>query len=289
MPNNNQSAGSFRQALQKHQQPLRNLLPTYEQARQLLAQCVRVDEAKDIRDKADALRAYARQRQDHELETMCAEIKLRATRRIGEISEGLEKSSHGPGRGKRLANGGKAFSKARTLKSAGISVSSAHRAERIARIPQVEFERRLAKAREQHRPIRFDDLLRSVRRARVINGAMSGGDLWSNRLDELFGSRPTNVRRSSGTRIAEIVGTVVRTDMDHAKLALLNLAHIRDRRYRQLVHDLIDDGEDALVEAFLQHLVETPLDQHEEFFEQQFRLAHEDSSLVDFADVSRKA
>jgi len=43
-----------------------------------------VDEVKQIRDKAEAMRVYARQAQyTLEMQNMCAEIKLRAERRLG--------------------------------------------------------------------------------------------------------------------------------------------------------------------------------------------------------------
>lgn len=53
-----------------------------EQARQLLAECRRVDDAKLIRDKAQAIAAYLRQQNaSAEAQNDAAEIKLRAERR----------------------------------------------------------------------------------------------------------------------------------------------------------------------------------------------------------------
>jgi hypothetical protein len=113
-------------------------LMRYEAARRALAEAHRVDEVKDIKDKAEALRHYARQRSDNELETRAAEIKLRAIRRIGELSRELEKSQPRENNG-RLATSGKT-AKAKILKEAGLSTSTAHRCEQIAEIPQAEFE-----------------------------------------------------------------------------------------------------------------------------------------------------
>jgi hypothetical protein len=67
-----------------------NDLVRYEQARVALAECARVDEAKDILDRAAALAAYARQRDDRELEVWVQEIKLRAAVRIGELAMEIE-------------------------------------------------------------------------------------------------------------------------------------------------------------------------------------------------------
>lgn len=67
-----------------------SVLVRYEQARAALAECARIDEASDIRDKAAALAAYARQSDDRELEVWVREIHLRACVRIGELSRAIE-------------------------------------------------------------------------------------------------------------------------------------------------------------------------------------------------------
>ena len=82
-----------------------------------------IDEVKDIRDKAEAMRLYARPAKDIELENMCAEIKLRAQVRLGEMSKGLETAERQ--RTDLHPTGGKQTKKA-TLKAAGISTSEAH-------------------------------------------------------------------------------------------------------------------------------------------------------------------
>ncbi len=56
----------------------------FDQARQALAKAKTVDEVKEIRDKAEALRIYTRQAGEGlEMQNWCAEIKLRAERRAG--------------------------------------------------------------------------------------------------------------------------------------------------------------------------------------------------------------
>jgi hypothetical protein len=67
-------------------------LVRYEQARTALAECARIDEASEIRDKAAALAAYARQRDDRDLEVWVREIHLRACVRIGVLSRDLDQA-----------------------------------------------------------------------------------------------------------------------------------------------------------------------------------------------------
>ena len=70
-------------------------LVKYEAARYALQEARSVDEVKDVKDKAEALRLYARQAHDKDMEIWTAEIKLRAVRRLGELSAALEKSGGG--------------------------------------------------------------------------------------------------------------------------------------------------------------------------------------------------
>ena len=109
-----------------------NELTNYDAARRALERATKIDEAKAIKDKAVALEAYARQRNDVQMEAWCSEIKIRALVRIGELSKGLEKAYAG-GRGKiALPIDGK--SKLRILKAAGISKNVAYRCEALAEI-----------------------------------------------------------------------------------------------------------------------------------------------------------
>jgi len=64
----------------------------YDAARHELEVAATVDEVKEIHDQSEALRTYGRQIHDAELEAWSAEIKLRARARIGELSEGLERT-----------------------------------------------------------------------------------------------------------------------------------------------------------------------------------------------------
>lgn len=123
-------------------------LAKYDQARQALAACRNVDEIKDIRDKSEAMRLYAKQAQDTELEQWAAEIKFRAQRAIGELSATLPTQKGGFGI---VPTGGK--HKAEVLEEAGISTSTANRYEKLAAIPEPVIEEIIAKSKEAGKPV----------------------------------------------------------------------------------------------------------------------------------------
>jgi hypothetical protein len=62
----------------------------YEAAQRALAAAVRIDEVKDIYDKALALEACAYQSKNYEMAADAVELRLRATRRLGQLITILE-------------------------------------------------------------------------------------------------------------------------------------------------------------------------------------------------------
>jgi hypothetical protein len=104
-------------------------LTYYDAGRSALIQAVKIDEVKSVLNKAEAMRHYARIAGDYELESMASRLKVRAQRRIGDLSKQLEKLApeESGGMWSGLPSSGKT-SKAATLKEAGISTSQAEAA-----------------------------------------------------------------------------------------------------------------------------------------------------------------
>lgn len=130
-------------------------LTKYDAARFAVEAARTVDEAKDLADKAAALQHYARQAHDPDLELWVAEIRIRAKRRIGELSAALETAKH-EGPGAVLPKCGKY--KANVLKDAGVSKSEANRCERLAKLDKVEFEAFVAEFQSKKIPITGKDV-----------------------------------------------------------------------------------------------------------------------------------
>lgn len=121
-------------------------LTQYDAMRSALVATHSIDEVKDIRDKAEALRQYAKQAGESlENQNLIAEIKLRAQRRMGEISLQLptaqgtrtDLTSDQPGQ--------KLLTKEEILDEVGISNAEKGRIEAIAAIPEPLFEEHIAR------------------------------------------------------------------------------------------------------------------------------------------------
>ena len=121
----------------------------YDQACHALAECKRVDQAADIRNKAMAIEAYAKQARNLDLLADAAVIRLRAERRIGQLE--LELKDEG-----RLSKGGRppkpppetghksepvssTTQETVNLADLGIDKRISSRAQKYAAIPDAQF------------------------------------------------------------------------------------------------------------------------------------------------------
>ena len=115
----------------------------YDAACRAIAEAKEVDEVKDLRDKADAMRQYARQAKNKQLEVDAAEIRLRAERKLGEIIH-AQKETVG------LAKGGQPHHSTGqdtgpvetmpTLAEVGISKNLSSHSQKLAAVSDADFE-----------------------------------------------------------------------------------------------------------------------------------------------------
>jgi N6-adenosine-specific RNA methylase IME4 len=118
-------------------------LAQYDAACAALAAAKHVDEVQQIRHTAEAMRAYAKQAKNRDLELDAAEIRMRAERRLGELiaqqrdSVGLNQGAL-PGKTGLKAN--PVLDERPTLAEAGIDKNLAHRARTFAALEPDDFD-----------------------------------------------------------------------------------------------------------------------------------------------------
>jgi hypothetical protein len=124
----------------------------YEAACRALAEAKAVDEVKDLRDKADALRVYAMQARNRTLEVDAAEIRIRAERRLGEMIA-AQKADGGLSKGAAEKGANAVVSHDRVekpkLSDAGISKDLSSHAQKLAAVPESQFEEEIGEWRDR--------------------------------------------------------------------------------------------------------------------------------------------
>lgn len=152
-------------------------LARFDAARQALAKAKTIDEVKDIRDKAEALRQYAKQAGESlEMQNDIAEIKLRAERRAGELLGEMEKAegnrgvmpNRDPSSGYIMQNPGGfsmkppgvTINKVSTLSDLGINKLQSHRWQLASKIPEERFERHIIETKAANQELTSSGMLR---------------------------------------------------------------------------------------------------------------------------------
>lgn len=120
----------------------------YDEACRAVAEARTVDEARELASKADAVRIYARQAKNRDLECDAAEIRIRAERRLGELLlDEREAGRISVGQPPKNAPSEGEFSRLK-LSDAGVDNHLSARAQAVARLPREDFEGSLGRWRE---------------------------------------------------------------------------------------------------------------------------------------------
>lgn len=138
-------------------------LAKYDAARYALAIAVEVDEVKDIRDKAEAMAAYARQAKDTELVQWATEIKVRAERRAGQMLAEMPKAVGTKGQ---FAGGHTMVppaAEAKTLADIGITKNESSRWQKLAAVTDTQFEQAVSAAKEVAGEVTTAAMLRAAK------------------------------------------------------------------------------------------------------------------------------
>jgi protein gp37 len=137
LPANSQAASSPQQGL-----------VLYDQAKRALAEAQRVDEVKDIRDKAAAMQEYARRAKDTEMITKATEIRMHAERRAGELltemKERGERQKAGEAGGRSKIDSSGRRPSIPKLSDLGINKTQSSRWQKLAALPKEQFEAKVA-------------------------------------------------------------------------------------------------------------------------------------------------
>ena len=140
-------------------------------ARRAITKAKDVDEVKAIRDKAEAVRQYARARgMSLEIQNDAAEIKIRCERHGGKILRVMEKLKGRPEKASHAAR----------LSDLGLSYSDSSRWQAVASIPEDTFENHVAEVRSKSEELTTAGFLREARKkdiaARRVKAPTLPGD-----------------------------------------------------------------------------------------------------------------
>lgn len=165
-------------------------LVKYDAARKALAEAHRVDEVKLIHNKAIAVAVYAKLAKDEQMVLMATEIKLRAERRTGELLQEMQKVNGARGTGSnqhRKVESPREYPTTK-LSDLGISKNESSTWQKLAKIPEAEFEKRLNVAKENLEHLTTKKILAvvPVKRERVEQEDDPHGSERASRLVEML-------------------------------------------------------------------------------------------------------
>lgn len=135
-------------------------LVQFDKAMAALAEAHSIDEVKQIRDQAEAMRQYIKQQKGSlVMQNQAAEIKIRAERRAGEMLGERDKNKGARGIGVSFHD-----ESAPTLSELGISENQSHRWQLEAGVPEVEFEEHVGRVLERNDELTTISIIRVAKR-----------------------------------------------------------------------------------------------------------------------------
>jgi len=205
-----------------------------EQVEAMLAEEVRLDPIRELRDTAAAARVYAKQRgMGQKAQNLAAEVRLRAERRMGEILATMPKH-----RGAQGNPGGRGAPVERkpddppTMADLGLDKNEAHRMRWLARVPQEALQNALGSFRESKVDLTFDKLRKTI----LSDPAASGG-VCTVLTPEEMAPAPNEGLLDRLRKVAAKLNSLVQDE------GLSELAQARCETARQLVEDVIHEVE----------------------------------------------
>lgn len=143
-------------------------LANYNAARQALAQAHGIDEVRTIKDKARAVELYAIEAKDREMELWAVEIRTRAERKAGELLAEMgrngERATKENGRPKSVPDREHLV----TLPELAISRKQSHEWQKLAKISEPEFEKRVRNVVQRRQKKSTAEALRKDHQQRVV-------------------------------------------------------------------------------------------------------------------------
>ncbi len=110
-----------------------------------IAECERVDEVKEIRDKSLALQTYFKLSKNYTAERQAIKVRIRAERRAGQLLKESDRATGQETGGKKSLGGRRERppNQPKTLKEQGITKDESSRFQKLAEVPEALFEEKL--------------------------------------------------------------------------------------------------------------------------------------------------